>query len=84
MRISFWSAIIWDMRKMTESRLLKERGKSLQRQSNINQGGIKMAYIDEETEREMMIRDIPLSDELKKKNPELYEKILKLRSEGDD
>lgn len=43
-----------------------------------------MAYIDEETEREMMIRDIPLSDELKKKNPELYEKILKLRSEGDD
>lgn len=41
-----------------------------------------MVYIDEATEKENMIKDIPLTDELKKKNPELYEKILKLY--GDD
>lgn len=41
-------------------------------------------YMDEETEREMRLRDVPLTDELKKKNPELYEKILKLKREGDD
>ena len=28
-------------------------------------------YMDEETEREMRLRDVPLTDELKKKNPEL-------------
>lgn len=38
-----------------------------------------MAFIDEMTEREMMIRDIPLSDELKEKNPRLYAEILNLR-----
>lgn len=43
-----------------------------------------MAFIDENTEREMRIRDIPLTDELKEKNPRLYEEILKLRREGDD
>ena len=43
-----------------------------------------MAFIDEATEREMRIRDIPLSDELKKENPKLYAEILKLRTEGDD
>ena len=42
----------------------------------------KMTFIDESTEREIMIRDIPLSDELKEKNPRLYEEILRLR--GDD
>lgn len=41
-----------------------------------------MTFIDESTEREIMIRDIPLSDELKEKNPRLYEEILRLR--GDD
>ena len=44
---------------------------------------MKMAYIDEATEREMRIRDIPLTDELKEKNPKLYAEILKLRSEED-
>ena len=43
-----------------------------------------MPYMDEETEREMRLRDVPLTEELKKKNPELYERILKLRSEGDE
>lgn len=38
-----------------------------------------MAFIDEVTEREMMIKDIPLSDELKEKNPRLYAEILNLR-----
>jgi len=38
-------------------------------------------YMDELTEREMRIRDIPLTDELKEKNPELYAKILKLNAE---
>ncbi len=42
-----------------------------------------MVYIDEATEKENMIMDIPLTDELKKKNPELYERILKLKY-GDD
>ena len=39
--------------------------------------------MDESTEREMRIRDIPLTDELKEKNPKLYEEILRLRSEED-
>ena len=43
-----------------------------------------MAYIDESTEREMRIRDIPLTEELKDKNPKLYEEIARLRREGDD
>lgn len=38
-----------------------------------------MAFIDEVTERKMMIKDIPLSDELKEKNPRLYAEILNLR-----
>ena len=45
-----------------------------------------MAYMDESTEREMRIRDIPLTEELKEKNPELYEEIIRIRQreEGDD
>ena len=39
----------------------------------------KMVYIDEETEKENMLMDIPLTDELKKKNPQLYERIKKLK-----
>lgn len=38
-----------------------------------------MVYIDEETEKENMLMDIPLTDELKKKNPQLYERIKKLK-----
>lgn len=40
---------------------------------------LMMVYIDEATEKENMIMNIPLSDELKKNNPELYERIIKLR-----
>lgn len=43
-----------------------------------------MAYIDDATEREMRIMDIPLTDELKEKNPRLYEEILRLRRGEDD
>ena len=41
-------------------------------------------YIDEETEKEMMLMDIPLTEELKKKNPELYDRIVALRSNFED
>ena len=36
-------------------------------------------YIDEATERENMLMDIPLTDELKKNNPDLYERIVRLK-----
>lgn len=36
-------------------------------------------YVDEATERENMLMDIPLTDELKKKNPDLYERIVRLK-----
>ena len=36
-------------------------------------------YIDEATERENMLMDVPLTDELKEKNPELYERIVRLK-----
>lgn len=38
-----------------------------------------MVYVDEATEKENMLMNIPLTDELKKKNPELYERIKKLK-----
>lgn len=38
-----------------------------------------MMYIDEATERENRIMDIPLTDELKKENPKLYDEIVRLR-----
>ena len=38
-----------------------------------------MVYIDEETEKENMLMDIPLTDKLKNKNPKLYERIKKLK-----
>ena len=36
-------------------------------------------YIDEATERENMLMNIPLTDELKEKNPDLYERIKHLK-----
>lgn len=41
-------------------------------------------YIDDATEREMRLRDVPLTDELKRDNPELYDEILKLRRMSED
>lgn len=38
-----------------------------------------MVYIDEETEKENMIMNIPLTEELKKENPKLYERIVRLK-----
>jgi len=36
-------------------------------------------YVDEATERENMLMDIPLTDELKRKNPDLYDRIVRLK-----
>lgn len=36
-------------------------------------------YVDEATERENMLMDIPLTDELKMKNPDLYDRIVRLK-----
>lgn len=36
-------------------------------------------YIDEATEKENMLMNIPLTEELKEKNPDLYERIVQLK-----
>ena len=36
-------------------------------------------YVDEATERENMLMNVPLTDELKRKNPDLYERIVRLK-----
>lgn len=36
-------------------------------------------YVDEATERENMLMDIPLTEELKRKNPDLYDRIVRLK-----
>lgn len=36
-------------------------------------------YIDEATEKENMLMNIPLTDELKNNNPGLYERIIRLK-----
>lgn len=44
-------------------------------------------YYDEANERENRLMDIPLTEELKRKNPKLYDEIVRLRNledEGDE
>ena len=40
-----------------------------------------MMYYNDDNERENRLLDIPLTEELKKTNPEIYDEIVRLRQE---